>query len=58
MCLLMISMKRDPKLFLEHIQESIDLIEEYTRNVTKEEFLKSVRLQDMVISGWKLLARR
>lgn len=51
-------MKRDPKLFLEHIQESIDLIEEYTRNVTKEEFLKSVRLQDMVISGWKLLARR
>ncbi len=28
-------MKRNPKLFLEHILESIALIEEYTQDVTR-----------------------
>ena len=32
------SMKK-PEIFLEHILESIGLIEEYTRGKTKEDFL-------------------
>ena len=42
-------MKKDPKIFLEHILESIELIEEYTKDKTKEEFSKSTQLQDSVI---------
>jgi uncharacterized protein with HEPN domain len=42
-------MKKDPKIFLEHILESVKLIEEYTKGKAKEDFLKSVALQDMVI---------
>jgi len=34
-------MKKDPKIFIEHILESIARIEEYTKNITKNEFLKS-----------------
>ena len=42
-------MKKDPKIFLEHILESISLIEEYTKDKTKEEFNESMQLQDAVI---------
>lgn len=42
-------MKKDPIVFIEHILECIELIEEYTRGVTKEEFFKSKQLQDSVI---------
>ena len=42
-------MKKDPKIFLDHILECIHLIEEYTKEKTKDEFLKSVALQDMTI---------
>lgn len=42
-------MKKDSIVFIEHILECIELIEEYTRGVTKEEFFKSKQLQDSVI---------
>lgn len=42
-------MKKDPFIFIEHILESIALIEKYTKGKTKEEFLNSVQLQDSVI---------
>ena len=42
-------MKKEPIVFIEHILECIELIEEYTREVTKEEFFKSKQLQDSVI---------
>ena len=42
-------MKKDPKIFLEHILECINLIEEYTKDKTKEEFNESTQLQDAVI---------
>jgi len=32
-------MKKDPKIFIEHILECIRRIEKYTRRITKEEFL-------------------
>ena len=42
-------MKKDPKVFIEHVLESIELIEEYLRGVSKEEFLRSREKQDAVI---------
>jgi uncharacterized protein with HEPN domain len=42
-------MKKDPKIFIEHILESIARIEEYTKEITKKEFLKSKQIQDAVI---------
>lgn len=42
-------MKKDPRVFIEHILECTGIIEGYVREVTKDEFLKSVQLQDSVI---------
>jgi len=42
-------MKKDIKIFLEHILESINLIEEYTKGKSEKEFLDSRQLQDAVI---------
>ena len=42
-------MKKDPKIFIEHILESIARIEEYTKEITKDEFLSSEKTQDAVI---------
>ncbi len=48
-------MKRQPQIFIEHILESIKLIEEYTAGVTKDEFIGSVRIQDMVIRRLEII---
>lgn len=42
-------MKKDPLIFIEHIIESIELLEKYLGRVKKERFLKSAQLQDAVI---------
>lgn len=42
-------MKKDVKIFLEHILESISLIEEYVKDKDKSDFLESPQLQDSVI---------
>ena len=42
-------MKKDVLIFLEHILESINLIDDYTEGVTEEKFLSSPQLQDAVI---------
>ena len=42
-------MKKDPKIFIEHILECISLIEKYIENKTEEDFLSSTQLQDSVI---------
>ena len=42
-------MKKDPRILIAHILECIELIEEYTKGVTKEQFLKEKQLQDAVI---------
>jgi len=41
-------MDKNPKFFLEHILESIILIEEYSLNQTENDFLTSIRLQDLI----------
>jgi uncharacterized protein with HEPN domain len=42
-------MKKDPKVFLAHIMESISLIEEYSEGKTVQDFMKSKSLQDKII---------
>ena len=42
-------MKKDPRVFLEHILESIKLIEEYTKGKNEKEFIEDSQLQDSVI---------
>jgi uncharacterized protein with HEPN domain len=42
-------MKKDPKVFLHHIRESISLIESYSNGKTLEDFMASTSLQDMII---------
>lgn len=42
-------MKKDPIILIEHILESIQLIEEYTKGIRKEDFLRSIQLQDSVL---------
>jgi len=42
-------MKKNIKIFLEHILESINLIEKYVKDKNKDDFLKSTQLQDAII---------
>jgi uncharacterized protein with HEPN domain len=42
-------MKKDPVVFIEHVLESIELIENYTANKTISDFIESVQLQDSII---------
>jgi len=42
-------MNKDPKVFIEHILECIERIEEYTKEITKEEFFDAVQIQDAVM---------
>ena len=42
-------MKKNVKIYLEHILEAIKLIEEYIKIKEKSDFLKSIQLQDPVI---------
>jgi len=42
-------MKKDPKVFIHHILESITLIESYSAGKNLEDFVASIPLQDMII---------
>jgi len=42
-------MKKEPKIFIEHILQCIEHLEQYLKGITKTEFLDSVQLQDAVI---------
>ncbi len=48
-------MKKNPKIFLLHILESINLVEEYTSGKTKEDFEYSLALQDMTIRRLEII---
>ena len=41
--------EKDPAVFASHILECIDKIEEYTEEISKDEFKSSTQLQDAVI---------
>jgi len=42
-------MKKEPLILIEHILESIERIESYTKNLTKEKLIKNVKIQDAII---------
>lgn len=42
-------MKRDYKLFINDLRESVELIEKYMKGVSEKKFKKSTMLQDAVI---------
>ena len=42
-------MKRDIGLYLDDILESIEKIEEYTQDLTEEEFSRNIQIQDAVL---------
>lgn len=42
-------MKKNVRIFIDHILECIELIEQYIEDKTEEDFIRSVQLQDSVI---------
>lgn len=48
-------MKKDPTVFLKHILECINLIEEYSKNLSKEEFKGNIELQDAIIRRLEII---
>lgn len=48
-------MKKDPLIFIEHILENIEDIENFIRNVTKEDFLKNKEKQNAVIRSIEVI---
>jgi uncharacterized protein with HEPN domain len=39
-------MTKDPNILLKHILESIDILESYIKDLSKDEYLQSVAIQD------------
>lgn len=48
-------MNKDPEPFLRHILESIEWIERYVENISKENFIKSVQIQDSVMRRLEII---
>jgi len=48
-------MKKDVGVFVEHVMESIEKIEEYMGGVSKEEFLGDSRTQDAVMRRLEIM---
>jgi len=48
-------MKRDPKIFLKDILDSIERIEEYTEGKTKKEFLDDYEKQDAIMKRLEVI---
>ena len=48
-------MKKDPIVFLKHILECINLIEEYARSLSKEDFKGNIKLQDAIIRRLEII---
>ena len=48
-------MKRDMRVYIEDILESISKIEEYTKTVTDEDFQKNTQVQDAVLRRLEII---
>ncbi len=48
-------MKRDYKLYLNDIRESIERIERYMQNISEESFKKDTKLQDAVVRRFEII---
>lgn len=47
--------KRDVRLYLDDILESIDLIEQYNRGVSLEDFSSDPKLQDAIVRRLEII---
>lgn len=47
--------KRNLNLYLDDIRESIEKIEEYTKGITLEEFLKNTQIQDAILRRLEII---
>lgn len=47
--------RKDPKIFLEDILESIEKIEQYTKGKTEDEFLANFEKQDAIIRRLEII---
>jgi len=47
--------KRNVNLYINDIQESIEKIEEYTKGITLEEFLRNTQIQDAVLRRLEII---
>ena len=48
-------MSKEPAIYLQHILESIELIEKRVENISHNEFVKNVDLQDMVVRRLEII---
>jgi len=48
-------MKRDYKLFINDIRESVAQIEEYLKGISREQFMKNKMLQDAVVRRLEII---
>ena len=48
-------MKKDPKIFLQHILESTSKIEKYTKGISEDKFMRSTQVQDAVIRRLEII---
>ena len=48
-------MKKDPKIFLQHILESIFEIEKYIKDMSEDQFIRSTQVQDAVIRRLEII---
>lgn len=48
-------MKKDHKIFLKHIRESIEEIEKYVKEVSEADFLEDLKTQDAVIRRLEII---
>lgn len=48
-------MKKGAKFFIRHILESMERIEEYTKEISKDDFVSSTQLQDAVVRRLEII---
>lgn len=48
-------MKKDPEVFIGHIIDSIDLIEQYAENLTPDKFKENMAMQDAIIRRLEII---
>lgn len=48
-------MKKDPKILIAHILQSIDFVEEYSKGIQKEQFIGDYEKQDAIIRRLEII---
>ncbi|MEK6760565.1 MAG: DUF86 domain-containing protein [Nanoarchaeota archaeon] len=48
-------MKKDPRIFIKHIEDSIRLIENYARNVSEADFFRDKKIQDAIVRRLEII---